>query len=356
MEARARELLAELVRIPSPSGSEEKAARFLRDWAAARGLDVELDEKGLRIRVEGKTPGPTLAFASHLDTVPPGGGWTVDPYAGGIREGRLFGRGAVDAKASVAAMAAAAARLASGGGPARGRLLLLATFCEETKDTTMPSLLEETGLPDAALVGEPTSLRPCVAQRGLMILSLTWEGEQVHAGWAADLPRKPANAIERAARDLVSLSKIGWDRPHPLLGRVSVTPTMIEAGLARNLTPPGCTCILDVRTTPSWTHEEIAGRIAGVLEGRVEILSRRLRPVETPRGSRLLETVKKILPGAEPFGSPTASDWVWLGGTDALKMGPGDSRLSHGKDENIALREVDEAEEIFHRIAWEYLS
>ena len=262
----------------------------------------------------------------------------------------------MDAKASVASMASAAARLAGEGGPARGSLLVLATFSEETRDTTMPALLEEIGLPDAALVGEPTSLRPCVAQRGLMILSLVWKGAQVHAGWAADLPEKPVNAIERAARDLVTLSEIRFDRPHPLLGGVSVTPTMIEAGLARNLTPPECRCVVDVRTTPAWTHEEVARKISASLEGDVEVLSKRLSPVETPEGSTLLESVKKVLPEAEPFGSPTASDWVWLGETDALKMGPGDSRLSHCKDENISLEEVARAEEVFFMIAEEYLS
>ncbi len=355
-QAESTALLAELVRTPSPSGREGKAARLLRAWAAERGLRVELDEKGVRIRVPGKKPGPTLAFASHLDTVPPGEGWSVDPHAALVREGRLFGRGSVDAKASVASMAAAAARLAASGGPARGTLLVLATFSEETRDTTMPALLEEIGLPDAAVVGEPTSLRPCVAQRGLMILSLEWRGEQVHAGWAADLPEKPPNAIERAARDILALSKIRFGRKHPLLGGISATPTMIEAGIARNLTPPECRCVVDVRTTPAWTHGEIARKIAGALEGEVEVLSDRLRPVETPPGSRLLATVRKVLPGAEPFGSPTASDWVWLGETDALKLGPGDSRLSHRKDENVSLEETAKAEEVFLRIAGEYLS
>ena len=356
MDPRAPELLTELVRTPSPSGREDAAARLLESWAGEAGLEAERSDRGVRIVVEGKAPGPVLVFASHLDTVPPGEGWSVDPYAGEIREGRLYGRGAVDAKASVASMAAGAARLAREGGPGRGRLEVWATYSEETRDTTMPAMVEERGLPDAALVGEPTSLRPCVAQRGLMILSLAWEGEQVHAGWAADLPQRPPNAICRAAKDLALLSEVEFDRPHPLLGRVSVTPTMIEAGLARNLTPPECRCVVDVRTTPSWSHEEIARRIASLLEGRVEVLSDRLRPVETPSGSRLLNAVARVLPGSEPFGSPTASDWVWLAGTDALKLGPGDSRLSHGKDENIPLGEAARAEEVFYRIAEEYLS
>ncbi len=344
----AVELLHGLVTIPSPSGEEAEAVNWLVGQMRELGFQAYVDEAGNAVGVLGEGP-RQIVLLGHIDTVP--GGPRPE-----FRDGRLYGRGAVDAKASVAAMAAAAARLAAAGGPARGELLLLATFCEETRETTMPALLEEIGLPEAALVGEPTSLRPCVAQRGLMILSLRWTGEQVHAGWAADLPQKPPNAIERAARDLLRLSEIRFERRHPLLGGISLTPTMIEGGIARNLTPPECRCVVDVRTTPAWAHEEIARKVSDVLEGEVKVLSDRLRPVETPPGSRLLEAVRKVLPGAEPFGSPTASDWVWLGKTDALKLGPGDSRLSHTKDENISVEEVAKAEEIFFRIAREYLS
>ena len=70
--------------------------------------------------------------------MPPGEGWSRDPYQPAIEGGRLYGRGSGDAKASVAAMLAAAADVAAGGGPSRGRLFVVLGFCEETRDTTMP--------------------------------------------------------------------------------------------------------------------------------------------------------------------------------------------------------------------------
>lgn len=353
----AAELLAELVRTPSPSGGEREAARVLVGWARSRGLEAAADDASVTIELAGPEPGPTLLLASHLDTVPPGEGWTRDPWGARREDGRLFGRGAVDAKASVAAMAAAAARIAASGGPPRGRLLVLATFCEETRDTTMPVALGRLGSPpDAAVVGEPTSLEPAVAQRGQLLLRLVWEGEQLHAGRVAGKVPRPVNAIELAARDLIALSGLDLGRRHPTLGEVSLTPTMLSAGVARNVTPPRCEAVLDLRTTPSFTHGEIVERVRAEVRGRVEVLSDRLVPVETPAGSRLLAALLRAAPEARPFASPTCSDWVFLRHLDAVKLGPGESDLSHRPDESVSLAEVERAVGLYASLAREYLS
>jgi len=108
-----------------------------------------------------------------------------------VQNGELWGRGASDAKASVAAMTAAAVQTRA----RRGRLVVLATYGEETAATTMPAALSSLGRVDHAIVGEPTSLDPAVAQRGLLVLRLTWSGRACHAGWAATLPDPPENPI-----------------------------------------------------------------------------------------------------------------------------------------------------------------
>ena len=174
-------LLADLVAIPSPSGEEAEAARHVVETARAWGMAAHAGEAGVVIEVPGPRPGPTLALVSHLDTVPPGEGWTREPYAPSITDGRLYGRGSGDAKASVAAMVLAARDLAERGGPARGRLLVLLGLSEETRDTTMPRLVAgieaAAGRPiDAAIVGEPTNLDFAVAQRGLLRLDLVAQG------------------------------------------------------------------------------------------------------------------------------------------------------------------------------------
>lgn len=360
MDVEVRALLAALVRAPSPSGEEGPAAELLASWAAGLGcpnLEAARDDAAVRIRVRGRAAGPTLLFASHLDTVPPGAGWSRDPIGAAVEHGMLFGRGAADAKGSVAAMAAAAAAVARAGGPARGELVLLASFGEETRHPTLPLALERLERPPAAcVVGEPTGLRPCTAQRGLLALDLHWRGEQFHAGWAGERGAGPANAIVAAARDLARLESFPLDRIHKLLGRTTLVPTTIRAGVARNTTPPECVCSLDVRTTPAYSHAELAARLRAFLAAEVELVSDRRIPMETPQDSALLAALRRVDPALDPVGSPTSSDWVWLGALDALKLGPGDSRLSHGPDERIALEEVERAAALLARLAREYLA
>jgi acetylornithine deacetylase len=157
------------------------------------------------------------------------------------------------------------------------------------------------------------------------------------------------------ARDLLRLDGLFEGRTHPVLGRTTATPTMLEAGVSRNVTPPIARAILDVRSTPDWTHEEIAELLRSRLESRVEVTSRRLVPCETPPGSRMLAAAQRVRPDARPFGSATCSDWVFLRHLDAIKCGPGTSRRSHTPDEYVDLPEVTEGRRFYADLARAYL-
>ena len=346
-------LLAELVAVPSVSGTEEAVGAVVEAWARARNLEVRRGPDGVVVEVAGARPGPTLAFVSHLDTVPPGEGWSRDPFTPVVEEGRLYGRGSGDAKASVAAMLAAAADLRRAR-PAAGRLILLLGHGEETRHTSMPALVAREGPVDAAVVGEPTNLDFAVAQRGLLMLDLVARGDQRHAGRAADAAF--TNALTGLARSLVALERFTDDRPHPRLGRVTVTPTMVEAGVSRNVTPPVARAILDVRSTPHWTHAELAERVRGLVDAEVVVASDRLVPCETPASSRLLDTMRGARAAGRTYGSPTCSDWVFVREADAVKCGPGTSARSHTADECVELDEVSEARAFYARVATDFLA
>lgn len=351
------ELLAALVRIPSPSGEEGAVAQWLEQWARKAGLDVRRDDAAVRIEVVGARPGPTLLLASHLDTVPAGDAWEIDPFAAEVRDGALWGRGAVDAKGPLSAMCAAAARLGAEGGPRCGRLLVLATYGEETRHTSMPRALEALGaLPDAAVVGEPTGLEPCIAQRGLLILEAIWSGRAVHAGWAAELGRRPDSALDAAVRGLPRLAETELAPIDPLLGATVATPTVMRAGEARNVTPERATAVLDVRTTPAADYDVVRRRLSEVLGAEIRVISDRLRPARTPDDSRLLALFGALRPSATPFASPTSSDWVFLREVDAIKLGPGDSRLSHTSREAMPLDEVERATGLYLELARNFLA
>ena len=107
------------------SGEEATLAGFVEETVRSWGLDVVRDETSVRVEVRGRTPGATLALVSHLDVVPPGAGWTRDPFTPTVEGDRLYGRGSGDAKASVAAMLTAARDLAEAAAPERGRLLVI---------------------------------------------------------------------------------------------------------------------------------------------------------------------------------------------------------------------------------------
>jgi acetylornithine deacetylase len=347
------QLLSDLVAIPSVSGAEQAIAEYVEQTARRWGLDVVRDETCVRIEVGGFGPGASLALVSHLDTVPPGSGWTRDPFTPVVDGTRLYGRGSGDAKASVAAMLLAAHDLAERGRPDAGRVLVVFGYGEETKNTTMEQAVGRLGQVDAAVIGEPTNLDVAVAQRGLMMVDLVARGEQGHAAYAANGSGK--NAALLLALDLVKLEGLFAARPHPVLGAVTATPTMLEAGISRNVTPPVARAVLDVRSTPSWTHAEIAERLRESLVSDIVVTSQRLVPCETPEGSRLLVAAARVRPEAKQFGSPTCSDWVFLRHADGIKCGPGTSRRSHTADEYVDLPELAAARAFYADVAREYL-
>src|SRR5690606_37372461 len=139
-----------------------------------------------------------------------------------------------DAKASVSAMLHALIDLADQ--RLNGRALGLFTYGEETRDASMPRAIPRAGRIDAALIGEPTNLKLAVAQRGLMMVDLVARGTQRHAGYASG--DGFVNAITALSREIVKLDGIVGERIHPVLGATTVTPTMIEGGVSRNVTPP----------------------------------------------------------------------------------------------------------------------
>jgi acetylornithine deacetylase len=349
------DLLRELVAIPSLSGEETDLAVFVEETVRRWGLDVVRDEIGVRIEVRGFGIGPTLAYVSHLDVVQPGAGWTRDPFVPAIENARLYGRGSGDAKASVAAMLYAAKDVVDQGGMDSGRLLILLGFSEETKNTTMGSLAEGVGDIDAAVIGEPTNLDFAIAQRGLLMVDLVASGDQRHAAYAS-ADGEFTNASSVLARDLLKLDGLFTSRSHPVLGRATATATMLEAGVARNVTPPVARAVLDVRSTPDWTHEELAEEMRQSLSSDIIVTSRRLVPCETPPNSRLLATASRLRSNAAHFGSPTCSDWVFFRDSDAFKCGPGTSRRSHTADEYVDVPEVMAARSFYAELIRAYLS
>lgn len=344
MTLAAEEILAfhrDLVATRSLSGEEAAVAGLAAGWLTAHGVAVRRLGTTTLLAVVGE--GPLLLLDTHLDTVPPSPGWSFEAFAATRVHGRVYGLGANDAKASVAAMAAAFVELAAA--PTAGVAVGLALVAEEeTRGTGTVTALAELARrgtpPAAAVVGEPTGLDLAVAQKGLAVLELVARGSACHA--AHRLALGGANAAVELAHDLVALAQaaeLGLAPEHPLLGVTTLEPTVVRAGEARNTVPAEATAVLDVRTTPAASLAEVVAHLRARVRGEVRVVSDRLRPRETSLDQAVVCAARRARPQARVYGSATLSDLVFID-APAVKVGPGRSERSHTADEYVLESEI----------------
>ncbi len=248
-------LLERLVAIDTqnPPGREAEAAKMLASELAGYGFATELGAVADgRANVVGRLDngaGPCLAFNSHVDTVPVGSGWTSDPFRLTERDGRLYGRGACDAKGPVAAMAEAGRMLAAQRDAWRGTVLLAFVADEEVNGTGSRALVEKPPKIDMVVVGEPTGNAVCAAHKGCLRPLIRVSGRAAHSS----RPHLGVNAVVQAAR-LVALfderDRTLRTHTHPLVGNAALTVTRIAGGIADNIVPDSCEIVIDQRLLP----------------------------------------------------------------------------------------------------------
>src|SRR5437764_11415891 len=172
------ELTRRLVRFDTtnPPGNEGPASRYLGDYLADSGIAVEYQEvqpgrPNLIARLPGRGEGGHLVFSGHMDTVPAGdlALWEHDPFAAEVVDGRIVGRGAADMKGGVAAMALALKTLAHARFVPRADLILTVSMSQERDRAPGARHMAQTGILTGSaylVVGEPTGLEVCTAQKG----------------------------------------------------------------------------------------------------------------------------------------------------------------------------------------------
>jgi acetylornithine deacetylase/succinyl-diaminopimelate desuccinylase-like protein len=373
LERRATELLQRLIRFNTvnPPGNEQAAQEFLRDLLDAAGFECRLlaaveGRPNLVARLPGRSDGPRLCLLGHVDTVlADPGEWTVDPWSGELRDGCVWGRGALDMKGQVAAEAAAALALAGDGWrPEAGELKLVFTCDEETgADHGAGWLCREH--PEVVrcdvVVNEGAGQRlefdgrrfygVCVAEKGAFRFTVTTSGRAGHAS----VPRIADNALVRMAPVLEALREgrpayspspepealllaLGLD-PHdlegsvhaieakdprfatliePMLG-VTLAPTMITASQKINVIPSRAELQVDCRVPPGLGEEAALAAIRATLgSDEYEIrfddeVEGNRSPVETPLMEFIRRFVEREDPGAgvAPVVLPGFSDSHW---------------------------------------------
>jgi acetylornithine deacetylase len=337
------DLHRQLVECPSISGEERAIADLVEGML--RTLPAEVERIGNNVlAVAGQ--GPRMLLNSHLDTVPAHQGWTRAPWNAVREEGRIYGLGSNDAKASVAAMMKAFEQVCFQGGPAQVVLLLVSE--EETGGGGMqvawPHVKQRGLLPEGGVVGEPTGLDVALSQRGLLILEMIASGDACHSANASEL--KARNPIRQLARDVVALEGIDLGPPHPILGSTTLEPTVITGGERRNMIPGKASVYLDLRTEPDLGHDELIRRVSDRVESHIRVHSNRFFPKSCSRDERIAQAAALARPQAKFYGSRTLSDWVYLD-IPAIKVGPGRTERSHTPDEFVLESELFEGVDFY---------
>ena len=341
-KSHAIELLKRLIATPSPSRDEGAVADIMEAEFSKWGFSPQ--RKGNNVWAEAwphDENKPTILLDAHLDTVKPSPAWVRDPFTPTIEGDRLYGLGSNDTGASLVAMLCAFVRLAKTEQPYN--LIMLASAEEEvTGAGGVRAVLPELPSVDFGVVGEPTSLRVGVAEKGLMVLDCVAHGVAGHAA-----REEGVNAIYKAMKDIEWFRTYLFERVSPLLGAVKMSVTGVEAGTQHNVVPAECRFMVDVRVNECYSNEELLALIRDAVECDVHPRSTHLNSssiqLDHPAVERLLQM------GCETFGSPTMSNQAVMPFT-TLKFGPGDSARSHTADEYILLDEIKEAVDKYYAL------
>lgn len=326
-------MIEDLVRIDSVNPDldanhlgEAEIARFVAEWAGARGLLVEWLEAtpgrpSMVVTAKGGGGGRNLLLNAHLDTVGVSG--MEAPFEPVTRDGRMYGRGAMDMKASLAAclLAVDHARTLT----LAGDVILTAVADEEhgsigTQETL--AHLRETTRVDAAIVTEPSDLDLHIAHRGFALFEVEFSGKASHTSQ----PENGVNALLHLGRFLAAVER--HDRelrsrpPHPLLAHGSLQAVLAAGGHELFTTPDSATATIERRTLPGESTAIVTAELRSLLDElsaedpsvRAEMRTTVARePFEATAAGELLESLRKAsaaVRGEEPrlLGAPYWTD------------------------------------------------
>ena len=373
---------------PETGNTEHGVVEYLRRWIS-RELgsepaveEVEPGRENLFLTLESGRPGRTLLLEGHTDVVSEGdrSRWSVDPFGGELKGGRIYGRGACDMKAGLAVNLLTAKVLRTGGAGFPGRLRLCFVCDEEGLMIGIKDFIRRghaDGV-DAALLPEPEQNQLCLSMKGALRAIVRVRGRMAHGA----MPRTGVNPNTRLARIILAferfeareIERCGADE---FLGYPSVTFTVLRSPppgspAQLNVMPGEAEAYLDIRTVPKQSHERVRAGLREVLENlaaedpdfRADIEFIEDRPVvsigrEEPIVAEAARAYRE-LSGREPTynGVPGATDGTFLSawkGIPCLVNGPGPRHVPHQADEYVEVGELGEAARLYALTAWRFL-
>lgn len=374
------ELARQLVRIDSqnPVPGEAECVCFVAQWLGGIGLTpsetpVPGHPPNLVVRLPGRGERPALVLLGHMDTVPVGSGWREDPFAGTLRDDRLYGRGAADMKGGLAVLLLLVRDLLREHVELAGDLIVAATVDEEGPDMAgAAALVQSAAIPRAALVLalEPTDLRLRIAQVGAMWYEVTTVGRMAHAG-RAPLGVDANHAMALIVTELKE-SVAALPYRHPILGAPHLTASRLEGGFKTNVVPEKCRAEFDFRIVPPMTPDDAdtlirqaSDRAVRKIPGaRVTVrnLGRRRPPVQAPEDSPLVTALKGAflrvtgrtieVGGRDGHEAYTDASLVatLTGNPHCTVFGPGNTDVAHTVDEYVDVEQLEVASRVLREL------
>ncbi|MCR9277485.1 MAG: succinyl-diaminopimelate desuccinylase [Pseudomonadaceae bacterium] len=347
---------------PDDAGCQDQMAQFLE----ACGFHCErVDRGGVANLVARLGNGaPHIAFAGHTDVVPTGPIelWTSKPFEPEIRDGYLYGRGAADMKASLAAMLSAAQELAADIGTRdAGTLWFLITSDEEgpAVDGTvaiMEWLANRSIQLDYCIVGEPScserlgDIARC-GRRGSINAELTVTGIQGHVAY----PEQVRNPIHEMLPVLASISQLEWPAPYPDFPLTTLQVANLAAGTgASNVVPGDASAQFNVRFNPGYTDQDIRERVEALCLSDHCHLDWNLsgQPFYTPPGALRKALASAVLDETgvsvefNTGGGTSDGRFIAPAGIEVVEFGPRNDTI-HKIDERVAVAELEPLKAIY---------
>ena len=327
------ELLKLLISTPSFSKEEENVAKVIRDFLTDEKIPFKskLNNTWACNKYFDKEK-PTILLDSHIDTVKPAKGYTLNPFMP-IEDGdKLFGLGSNDAGGPLVSLLAVFIHFYNHTDLPHNFIFAATAEEEISGQNGLQIVLPEISPVEFAVIGEPTQMELAIAEKGLLVLDCYAYGKSGHAA-----RNEGENAIYKAINDIEKLKNFRFEKISDTLGEVKITVTQIEAGTQHNVIPDVCHFVVDIRTNEHYSNKEAYQIIDELIESEVKPRSFRLNSSGLNENHPFAQRIKSM--GIKIYGSPTISDRAILTFPSA-KMGPGDSARSHIADEYVYKSEI----------------